>query len=86
MKIFMKTKVCLVLEIILNIRDFMTLLIKKDCKIELKDGFRGKIIREFVGLKLKMYSLVTVDGGEIKKVKDVNKDIKNILICCLIRD
>ena len=65
LKTFMKTKVCLALEIILNIRDFMNLLIKKDCKIE--DEFRGKIIREFVGLKSKMYSLVMVDGGKLKE-------------------
>ena len=43
----------------------MNLLIKKDCKIE--DEFRGKIIREFVGLKSKMYSLVMVDGGKLKE-------------------
>ena len=43
------------------------------CKI--KDEFRGKIINEFAGLKSKMHSLVTVDGGEIKKAKGVNKNV-----------
>ena len=29
----------------------------------MKDEVRGTIINEFVGLKSKMYSLFTVDGG-----------------------
>ena len=45
----------------------------------MKDEFKGKIISEFVGLKWKMYSLIAVDGGEIKKAKGVNKYVvKNI--------
>ena len=39
------------------------------------DEVRGKIINEVVGLKWKMYSLVTIDGGESKKAKGVNKNI-----------
>ena len=35
----------------------------------MKDEFRGKIISKFVGLKPKMYSLISEDGGEIKKAK-----------------
>ena len=66
MKIFMKTRVCLILVIILNIRDFMILFIKK--WLEKKRGeIKEKIINEFVGLKLNMYSLVTVNDIEIKK-------------------
>ena len=42
---------------------------------KMKDGVKGKIISEFVGLKLKMYSLITVDGEEIKKAKGVNKNV-----------
>lgn len=66
MKIFMKTRVCLILVFILNMRDFMILLIKK--WLEKKRGeIKEKIINEFVGLKLNMYSLVTVNDIEIKK-------------------
>ena len=31
----------------------------------MKDEIKGKVISEFVGLKSKMYSLVTVDNEEI---------------------
>ena len=34
---------------------------------KMKDEFRGKIISEFVVLKLKMYSLVSVDNKEVTK-------------------
>ena len=42
---------------------------------KLKDEVKGKIISEFVGLKLKMYSLVIVNNEEIKKEKGVNKNV-----------
>ena len=38
----------------------------------MKDKFNGKIISGFVGLKLKMYSLIDVDNDE-KKSEGVNK-------------
>ena len=44
---------------------------------KMEDDFKGNIIREFVGLKSKMYSLVAVNGKENKKAKGVNKNVKN---------
>ena len=41
----------------------------------MKDKFKGKIISEFIGLKSKMYSLIAVDGEDVKKAKGVNKNI-----------
>ena len=40
-----------------------------------KDEDKGRIISEFVGLKSKMYSLVTIDNKEIKKGKGVKKNV-----------
>ena len=46
---------------------------------KMRDKSKGKIIREFLGLKSKMYSLIAVDSREIKKEKAVNKNVvKNI--------
>ena len=42
---------------------------------KMKDGFKEEKIGEFVGLKAKMYSLVSADGRENKKVKGVNKNV-----------
>ena len=38
----------------------------------MKDVFEGKIINEFVGLKLKMYYMKNVDGKESNTAKAVN--------------
>ena len=40
---------------------------------KMKDEMSGKVISEFVGLKSKMYSLVTVDGQEKTKAKGLKK-------------
>ena len=42
---------------------------------KMTDEFKGEIISEFVGLKSKMYSLVSVDGKENKKSKGVSKKV-----------
>jgi hypothetical protein len=39
----------------------------------MKDEYCGKSIKEFVGLRPKMYSLLDVDGGEKKTAKGVSK-------------
>ena len=38
---------------------------------------KGKKINEFVGLKSKMYSLITVDNEEVTRAKGVNKKIRH---------
>ena len=35
----------------------------------MKDKFKGRTVSEFVRLKSKMYSLIAVDGREIKKFR-----------------
>ena len=44
---------------------------------KMTDEFKGKITSEFVGLKVKMYSLKSVDDEEVTKAKGVNKKIKH---------
>ena len=44
---------------------------------KMKDKFKGKTICEFVGLKSKIYSLVSVHDEEVSKAKGVNKKIKH---------
>ena len=59
---------------------------------KMKDEFKGEIISEFAGLKSKMYSLVSADVKENKKAKGVKKmllktrDIKNLLMFCLMKN
>ena len=42
----------------------------------MKDEFKGKIINEFAGLKSKMYSLISVDNGEVTRAKGVHKKLR----------
>ena len=44
---------------------------------KMKDQFKGEIISEFVGLKSKMYSLISIKDEEVTKAKGVNKKIKH---------
>ena len=43
----------------------------------MKDEFKGEVISEFVGLKIKMHSLITVDNQEVSKAKRVNKKLRH---------
>ena len=43
---------------------------------KMKDEFKEKIISEFVGLKIKMYSLICLDDEEVSKSNGVNKKNK----------
>ena len=41
----------------------------------MKDEAAGKIIKEFVGLRSKLYSFIMDDGGETKKCKGIKKQV-----------
>ena len=43
----------------------------------MKDELNGAKIDEFVGLKSKMYSLISSDGKEINKAKGINKKLRH---------
>ena len=43
----------------------------------MKDEFNGVQIDEFVGLKSKMYSLITSDGKKVNKAKRVNLKLRH---------
>ena len=44
---------------------------------KMKDEFNGVKIIEFIGLKSKIYSLISVDNKEVNKVKGVNKELRH---------
>ena len=50
---------------------------KKKVIGQMKDEMGGKVIAKFVGLRSKMYSLVTVDDEEKARAKRVNKKLKH---------
>ena len=46
----------------------------------MEDEFKGKIINGFVGLKSKMYSLISVDDEEVTKDKKIkHKEFLDVL-------
>ena len=47
--------------------------VKKKVIGKMKDEFKGKNVNEFIGLKSKTYSLISVDNKEVTKAKGVNK-------------
>ena len=47
--------------------------VNKNAIGDVKDKIKRKIISEFVGLKSKIYSLISVDDEEVIKAKGVNK-------------
>ena len=44
---------------------------------KMKDELNGVKIIEFIGLKSKIYSLISVDNKEVNKVKGVNKELRH---------
>ena len=74
MKIFKKTRSYFYFSGYSRDSKFFNLVNKKVID-KMKDEFKGNIVSEFDGLKSKMYSLVDVDGGGIKKAKGVNSGV-----------
>ena len=69
MKSFIKIEICLILVYIHKIQSFFDSVNRKVIG-KIKDEFIGKMINGFIGLKSKMYSLVSVDGKKNKKQKE----------------
>ena len=44
---------------------------------KIKDEIKGQKILEFIGLKSRMYSLISVDDKEVNKAKGLNKKLKH---------
>ena len=42
---------------------------------KMKDEMSGRVIAEFVGLRSKMYSIVTVDDEKLVRAKEVNREL-----------
>ena len=76
MKIFIKTKICSILSDYPFYSKFFDPANKKVIG-KMKDEFQGRKINEFVGLKSRIYSLISVDNEEVTKAKRVNKKIRH---------
>ena len=78
MKIFIRIKICFDFSDYPRDSKFFDP-VNKEVIGKMKTELKGKIIGEFVGLESRMYSLVSVDGEEVKKTKRANKSVvKNI--------
>ena len=44
---------------------------------KIKDEFNGTKISEFIGLKSKMHSLISIDDKEVNKAKEINKKFRH---------
>ena len=51
--------------------------VSKKVIAKMKDEFKARIISEFIGLKSKMYSLISVDDEEVTKAKKVDRKIRH---------
>ena len=74
MKIFMRIKIRLIISDYPRDSKFFYPFNKKVIG-KIKGKFKGKIISEFFLVKSKMYFLIALDGEEIKKAKEVNKNV-----------
>ena len=70
MKILVKIKKCLILVIIHLSQNIMRLVVGK-----MKNETAGVAIREFVGLKPRMYSFLVDDSSDHRKAKGVKKNV-----------
>ena len=71
MKNLLSTNICLISVTIQKIQSFFYPTNNKVIG-KMKDEPEGKIIREFVGLKSKMYSMKNINGKEFNTAKGVN--------------
>ena len=76
MNIVLKTENYLILVDIQKIQNIIIVQIKK-ILVKMKDEFYGVKIIEFIGLKSKMYSLISADDQEVNKAKGINKKIRH---------